>query len=289
MNRFFGITITVIWLIAMAALVRRDVLPYWTAQDAPNQWSRAGGYQCGISNEVGKRIGTTWVTHTPGPQLVTVQSVIMIDLAGLGSYLPAAGRLLVDTNLTYEHNGGLMEFEFKLHGAGMPIEVSGERLGHDFACTARIGEVTTILPLDWRLSEGLSELLRPFTHLENLYVGQRWRLRLLDPFAMMTGGKVAFRTQLVTVTGQETIRIGGREVECYRIETDGATAWADDQGRVLVQEVRIPLLGRWRIEDEPFDKERMRTTIIRIRGGDTPFSSRANGPHATKKDEQAHD
>ncbi len=266
MNRTLGITISLVWLVAMAALVRRDVLPYWTAQAAPNHWSRSGSYQCAISNEAGRRVGTTWVTHTPGPQLITVQSVTAIDFAGLGSYLPVAGRLLIDTYLTYERDGSLMEFEFRLHGAGLPIEVSGERLGHDYACTARIGDVTTVLALDWRLSEGLGELLRPFTHLEDLHIGQRWRLRLLDPFAMITGGSVEFRTQLVTVTAREKVEVSGQFVECYRIETDGATAWADDTGRVVLQEVRIPLLGRWRIEDEPFDKSAMRSTIARIRG-----------------------
>ena len=273
MNRSFGVVITLVWLVAMTALVRRDVLPYWTAQAAPNQLTQAGRYQCKIANGAGKRIGTTWVSTTPGPQLVTVQSTTELDFAAMGSYLPARGKLLLDTDLTYEPDGKLFRFAFFLHGAGMPISVLGERLGHDYACTAKIGETTTIIPLDWRLSEGLGEMLRPFTHLEGLSVGHRWRLRLLDPFAVIKGGAIEFKTQLVTVTAKETIEVRNKGVECYRIETDGTTAWADESGRVVRQEVLIPILGKWVLTDEEFDEDTFRRTTVAMNGGNPEFRS----------------
>lgn len=264
MNRSLGVVITLIWLVAMAALVRRDVLPYWTAQEAPNQLTRDDRYQCCISNGGGKRIGTTWATTTTGPQLTTVHSTTDLDLSALSGFMSAQGRLLLDTDLTYEPDGKLFRFAFFLHGAGVPISVTGERLGHDYACTAKVGTTTTIIPLDWRLSEGLGEMLRPFTHLEGLEVGRRWRLRLLDPFAVIKGGNIEFKTQLVTVTAKEMIEHLGRGIECFRIETEGATAWADDTGRVVRQEVLIPILGKWVLKDEPFDQALWRAATAAV-------------------------
>lgn len=267
MNRVFGVAITLVWLVAMTALVRRDILPYWTAEDAPKAAGRDGSFQAVIRSESGRRVGTTWVTTTPGPQLLTVRSATVLDLSSLSSILPVRGRVLLETDLTYEHDGTLLRFDFNLHGTGIPIAVTGERLGQDFACTAEIGGVKTVVPLDWRLSEGLGEMMRPFTHLENLHVGRRWRLRLIDPFSVLTGGgSVEFKTQLVTVTARESIAVRHGQVECYRIETEGAVAWADDAGRVLRQEVRIPLLGKWILEDEPFDRASMKDATGQLRG-----------------------
>jgi len=270
MNRSLGVVITLVWLAAMTALVRRDVLPYWTAKDAPNQLTRDGKYQCGIANSAGKRIGTTFVTTTPGPQLTTVHSSTDLDLSALASYLPTQKQLLIDTDLTYEPDGRLFRFAFYLHGAAVPISVIGERIGHDYVCTATIGGTTTVIPLDWRVSEGLGEMLRPFTHLEGLHVGQRWRLRLLDPLAVLKGGDIEFKNQLVTVTGRETIESRGEPVECFRIETEGTIAWADDSGRVVRQEVLIPLLGKWVLTDEVFDQELYRAATATGRSQEPP-------------------
>lgn len=270
MNRVFGVAITLVWLVAMTALVRRDVLPYWTAQDAPRTAGHEGNFQAAILNDAGRRLGTSWVTTTHGPQLMTVRSATVIDLAAFGSILPVRGEMLIETDLTYEHDGMLMGFDLRLHGSGIPISVSGERLGNDYACTAQIGDTKTIVPLDWRLSEGLGEMMRPFTHLDDLYVGRRWRLRLIDPFSVFTGGgSVEFKTQLVTVTAKETIETNRGPVDCFRIETEGTVAWADDTGRVVRQEVRIPLLGKWHLEDEQFDRAALRASSGRLRGMDS--------------------
>jgi hypothetical protein len=38
------------------------------------------------------------------------------------------------------------------------------------------------------------------------------------------------------------------------IETNNAKAWADVNGRVLVQEVDVPIFGQLTIRDEPYDR-----------------------------------
>jgi hypothetical protein len=89
--------------------------------------------------------------------------------------------------------------------------------------------------------------------LKNLRVGQRWRLRLLDPIPFLQSGKFDLQIRLATVAAREPIEHEGRRTECFRVETEGARAWVDDSGRVLRQAVQVPLLGKWTLTDEPYD------------------------------------
>jgi len=267
MNRIFGAVVIGTWLVAMTFLVRRDVLPFWSAQQAPSQIAPdRGSFQVAIRNEAGVRIGTTWITATPTENITTIQSTTLLDLRAIASILPLRKPLLCNTRLTYLSDGKLDQFSLKLKGAPIPIQVDGERCGPDFACSTTFGGTTKTVSLDGRLSECLAETLRPFTHLKGLHVGQRWRIRLLDPFSLLREQKPVFKMQLVTVTEREAILHNGDRVDCFRIETEGTVAWADDTGRVLRQEVQIPLLGRWILTDEPFDWEARKKAMALDRG-----------------------
>jgi hypothetical protein len=268
MNRIFGLTVTTVWLAAMAALVYRDVVPFWTAQEAPDQLVSDGAFQVGIRNSANVRLGTTWVRIVPTASITTVRSTTFLNLGAVVTPLPVAAAMIFDTTLTYQPDGTLGQFRFRLEGAPFPIRVVGERCGRDFACTTTFDQVKKTVPLDARLSECLAETLRPFTHLKGLHVGQSWRIRMLDHFSILQGKRPELKLQLVTVAGREKIRHGGREVECYRIETDGAVAWADDSGLVLVQEVQIPFLGKWTLTDEPYDQAARRAALGRVRDPD---------------------
>lgn len=253
-NRILGIILATVWLACMAALVQRDVVPFWTAQDPPSQGAPSGRYQCRLANGVGKQIGTAWVTATNGPQLTTVESLTVLELGRITGLFRGLNRLAIQTDMTYERDGALNMFKITLHGAGMPIEVAAERYVHDFSCIVRIGESRTSLLLDGRMYDRLSESLRPFTHLPNLHVGQTWRIRLLDPLAMLKGDSFPFQEQLVRVVGRERIRHQGGMLECFRIESAGTVAWADGAGKVLRQELAVPLLGKMVLTDEPYDR-----------------------------------
>ncbi len=301
MNRILGVAITLIWLAAMAALVRRDVAPFWYAEEAPAQSDQAGRFQSSIVDRTGRRVGTSWLTSLPGPQLITVRSTTVFDLRTFLTALPNATTLVLDADLTYELDGRLLEFSFALHGAGMPINITGERLGRDFACVANVGDLKSSRALDGMLFEQLSETLRPFTRLDGLFVGRSWRIRLLDPFALVRTGSVEFTARLASVVGRETIAHAGHDVDCFRVETEGAVAWVDDEGKVLRQEVRIPLLGTWTLTDEPFDESALKAVLTSIgrgfqsslpqgrwREGDAasdenpPSSPRVSGPGRTE-------
>ncbi len=255
MNRLLGITLAAFWIVAMAMLIRRDILPFWQAQDPPCKLIPGGTYQIGICNEDGRRLGATWITTTVAPTCSIVRSKTILDMGKVGGFLSQARQLILKSELTYMQDGLLQEFLFQLIAAGIHGRVNGERYGRDFACHAEIGPISKTVALDGELSQYLGESLRPFTHLENLHVGQSWRIRLLDPFRLLTEERLEFNVQVATVTGRETIEHNGGQVECFRIEAEGATAWANDKGRVLRQEVTVPILGKFILTDEPFDEE----------------------------------
>lgn len=267
MNRVVGTLITLVWLACMAALLERDVIPFWRAQDPPGRPIPPGAFQVAIRNQAGRRVGTTWITTSPMPAYTAVLSSTRLDLGSVAPGLPG-GTLFFDTDLSYDAAGLLDEFAVRLDTAAIAARVTGVRYDREFACTARIGSLTRTMSFDGELSRYLGDCIRPFTYLRGLHVGQTWRLRLIDPIALLTRGALAFDTQLVRVTGRETISHQGRRVPCYRIETQGATAWANDAGRVLRQEVRIPLLGEWTLVDEPFDRrarKRAREAVRHLR------------------------
>lgn len=253
MSRTIGIIITAVWLACMGALIQRDVWPYWQAQDPPERQIPDGAHQVGILNSDGRRVGTTWVRTIRMAGNVTVQSLTQLEVGEISNLLPMAGSLFLDSELSYSDESVLDGFEFRMESAVLSARVKGTRFEGEFACIAEIGGMKQSMALDTALSRFLGDSLRPFTHLEGIQVGQSWRLRLLDPISMLRGSGMEFRTQLVRVTARETITHRGGAVSCFRIETDGAIAWADERGRVLRQEVQVPLLGKWVIEDEPYN------------------------------------
>lgn len=253
MNRAFGAIITLLWLGFMAALVQRDVLPYWFAQEPPKQLVAQGEFQVAIRNG-DRQIGTTWVIARSMQRLATVQSTTLLNVHALSGIPLFSGEIGTETDLSYDESGQLSNFIFSIYGAGVPIRVSGERYAGDYAITAKLGAMTQFMSFDGQASRSLGDSLRPFTHLHGLTIGQTWRIRFLDPISLLKGETPEFEMRLVKVTARENIKHGGKDVLCYRVETDGTTAWADDTGRVLRQEVNIPLLGKWTMTDEKFDK-----------------------------------
>jgi hypothetical protein len=231
------------------------VLPYWTAGEAPCQVVPGEAYQVGIWMEGDRRVGTTWVTTTISPSMRMVRSVTQLNLAAIRTVLPLAGDLFLHSNLSYEPDDTLDSFDFTVRGLTVAAKVEGERYGRDYACTIHVGERKWTIGLEGKHSAYLGETLRPFTRLKNLAVGQKWRMRVLDPFAVLQSQSLEFSTKIAKVTARETIVHDGGRVPCFRIETEGTVAWADSHGRVLRQEVNVPLLGRFILTDEPFDRE----------------------------------
>lgn len=270
-NRWIGITSAALMLLANGTLVFKDLVPTWLAGDPPpNDLQLLGAgekryVQVGIYDERNACVGTSWtVSHVSGT-LLTVHSWTLLRPLRLPGDTRTP-QIRVHTVLTYQMTSGLDTLRIDVAGLPMPLTFSGEFVPpDDFPCNWRFGTQSGSFVLTADATRALGDVIRPFDRLPGLYVGQTWRLRLFDPLEHMMprwgGMDLSGQSVLVHVTGKETIEHGGRSVETFRVETRGAVAWADGDGRVLRQVVEVPLLGKLRLEDEEFVEEDFRAAM----------------------------
>ena len=126
-------------------------------------------------------------------------------------------------------------------------------MGNELVCDIQVGTARQAFHVSADIAGVIGESLRPFSCLPELRVGQNWRVYMIDPISLLTGGRVAPKAVLVRVTGKERIELQGRSVETFVVECQGSRNWVDADGRVLRSQVDLPPFGRITIEDEPFD------------------------------------
>lgn len=269
-NRIFGFIVTLAWLGLMGALFNQDY-PFWRPQEPPAQILPPGNRQTAILDARNRRVGTTWMNVT---DLGMVDSMTVFDVGRMISGFQMGDQIAVNNVLRFEHDGLLDSVDLRIRGfkfgnRELPVKAAAKRYGADFACELEVGPMRKTISLPADASEYLGETLRPFSHLKGLRVGQSWRIRIVDPLKLVTSQTVDFVPQMARVTAREPIRHGGAEVPCFRIETEGATAWADDDGTILRQEVLIPILGKWTMVDEPFDAQARKRADARFAAAQT--------------------
>ncbi|HOJ75506.1 MAG TPA: hypothetical protein PLQ89_14315 [Phycisphaerae bacterium] len=264
MHRLLTVGIVLLWVSAMTALFVRDVWPAWTAQDAPpmtrDELARFGGdQQLGIFDSAGKRLGTAWSSVSKVGSNTAIHGTVHIE--GL-SVVPV---VLVETSTEFDEKGELDSFNLDVFGVPMTsIKVRGERHGIYFPCEIQMGPLFRQANLDMAASRLIGDSLRPFNYLPLLKVGQSWRMQIVDPLSAVMGGSTRFTSIVARVTGRETIDHDGKPVDCFRVETTPgqAKAWVAPDGRVLVQEVDVPMLGKVKVRDEDYD-EQLRNSVRR--------------------------
>jgi hypothetical protein len=267
LNRWIGILSVAAMLLANAAIVVQDVLPRWFTDDAPPseaQLLRAGErrqVQVGIYHADGWPVGCSWTrSHRKAVggivQVVTTTVLGPIRLSG-GMAVP---RVRVETEITYRANElRVDELEFSMFGLGLPISLRGAAMSTgEFAARWQVASQRGDFILDAGAPAALGDVIRPFDRLPDLHVGQRWRLELLDPLShilpQLRDSGVELEPIVIRVTGKTTITHQGQPVETYVVDGGSATAYVAEDGRVLRQEVDVPLLGRLVLLDEPYDE-----------------------------------
>ncbi len=263
-NRWIGIGLAGLMLLANVGVFLRDVMPHWIANDAPPNDAQmlAPGderhVQFGIFDDSGARIGTSWTVgqRKSANEFVTVNTTTVFGPVVLPAFTIPRVRLDSDVVLRTT-TGRVDELTFKVYGMDMPIELKCEAMAGEFACRWNVGPQTGDLLLDAELPAMLGDVIRPFDKLPDLFVGQTWRLKLIDPlkalFPQLDAAAIDIEPIVFRVTGREKITWRGREVEVFVVDGGGSTAYVDDDGRVLRQEVDIPLLGRLLVLDEQYD------------------------------------
>ncbi len=291
LNRGLGILCGLGMVVANAAIIWRDILPHWLASEAPPNEAMllAPGerrqVQIGIYDDAGRSVGTSWTisTRTAIGDLVTVKTTTVLEPI----LLPAVGdlatpRVRIETELTYRYGeAAIDELDFKMFGLGVPIALHGEAMpSGEFPFAWQVGEHRGKAVLDSRIPAALGDVIRPFDRLPDLYVGRTWRLDLLDPLAQLLPqfssdrrGGLGLEPVLARVTRTETILDGGNAIEAFVVEGAGATAWVAPDGRVLRQEVSVPLLGRLVLLEEPFSDFARRRAVFSTFGRRPPLAA----------------
>jgi hypothetical protein len=276
-NRWIGIVTLALMLSVNAALLLRDVLPDWLAGEPPT--SRAlqlepGGEiraQYGLFDRQGRRVGYSWTTSSRSGDLIAVRNSTILQSFALprGLRTPA---LRIDTNLRYHGATTLEELRVQVHGFGIPIRLDGEFVPPDtFPCEWRVDTQVGSIVLPASATRAIGDVVRPFDSLTGLRVGQSWRVELLNPLAGVLPGwgsdnVMALGSIRVRVTKLERLMHQGALTEAFRLEAESMRAWVTREGRVIQQEIDLPLFGTLRLVDEPYDENARARVIARMLG-----------------------
>lgn len=264
-NRWIGIATLGLMLSVNAALIMRDIVPDWFAGDPPQSRAldlRPGGVsnvQLSIFNQEGRRIGYSWTRSNRSGDLVTVRNQTMLQALQLprGVTVPA---LRIDTELNYHGRSSLDQLQVTVYGLGPPVQLEGESIPpNDFPCQWQVGARRGSFVLSAEATRAIGDIIRPFDSLTGLAVGQSWRVKLLNPLAGIVpgwgGGNMDTDTMLVRVVALQRIKHNGGPIQVFMLEAERFRAWVTPAGRVVRQEIDLPLFGVLTLVDEPYDEE----------------------------------
>ena len=263
MNRTLGLASIICMLLANAALVTRDLAPAWFAGDPPPPgandlrpgWVRV--WQTGIFDDAGVRLGTSWSeSHRPPDKLLINNFTLLNEISTGGDILTP--RLRINTSFIYRDDNRLEALKVTVGGFGLPIRLEGQFVPpNEFPCEWQWDTHRGVFVLPADATRSMGDATRPFDTLSDLHVGQSWRMELFDPLAGILPGwqgeEMSTRSVIVRVVGTENIIHNGLGVHTYIVEADRIRAWVSPIGRVIRQEVHMPLLGKILMLDEAYD------------------------------------
>jgi hypothetical protein len=266
LNRWIGICALLVMLAGNTSLFIHDILPRWTAGDPPRLQNQAPDrlrcerVQTGIFDAQDRNVGRSWTLIQTQSDYFSVTSTTLLKSISLpdGLNTPA---VRVETDLRYRADDQVLaDLTITLHGLPITAMLHGELIAPDqFACRWHVGPREGRFALDAGLTRAFGDVLRPFTRLPGLHVGQTWRLQLMSPLSRALPGLdsqgLVEAPEVVRVTRTEVIQHGGQAMEAFVVEAPRLRAWVAADGTVLRQEIELlPLLGRLVLLDEPFDE-----------------------------------
>jgi hypothetical protein len=264
LNRWLGIASVCMMLAVNAALVVRDVAPAWSAGSPPvsGMFELAGNQpyhqKFGIYNAESRRLGASWTVAQKSGDSLNATSRTIFESFRLGGQ--AVSKLMITTRIQFNAARQIDQLTIKVEGLEDLIELKGDFVEpDDFACRWEAAGKVGTFNLPAEMLRTFSDATRPFDSMKDLRIGQTWRMQVFNPLAglMPDGGGTAFSggTTVVRVSGQENLFVNGRNLPVFIVEADGAVAWVAPDGRVLRQEIDLPVLGRLVLIDEPYEDD----------------------------------
>jgi hypothetical protein len=226
--------------------------------------------QAGLFDEEGRRVGYGWSHSSRSGDLIMVRNQTVLHARNLphGVTTPAV-RIDLDLNYhTYHGRTGLDELRLQVFGLGVALRLDGQFYPPEsFACEWQVGPRRGHFVLPERATRSIGDVIQPFESLTGLVVGQSWRIELVNPLASVIpawdADDIPTHSLLVRVTGVEQVAHRGGLVEAFVVEAEKIRAWVTPEGRVIRQEVELPLFGKLSLVDEPYDDE-VRQRALRV-------------------------
>lgn len=255
MRHLFDLTIVTVWCCSLAGLVWHDMWPSWTAGSPPlqvpmGQIEKPIQMQFAIDSQRFGHMGSSWVEFWRMEAGVIARSTTLLEAH------PFRKTIRVDSHVGFNPSGHVDDLKVWVYGLPAQVMVEAASYGEDFPCIVTVGDQRHEFTLQKERAAAFAEVFQPFVYLKGLRVGQTWRIASINLLGSLWGEDPSPQPVIARVISREQIDHLGRKVECFRVETQGAAAWVDDQGRVLLQEVDLPMLGKASIRlQEGFDQK----------------------------------
>ncbi|MBI2933058.1 MAG: hypothetical protein HYY16_15550 [Planctomycetes bacterium] len=251
MNRAAFLLVTgVFWAVMMAALVKREVLPFFEYETAPSyrtmlrgleqpQMERRAVY---LGGERRGQAETVTEPRSNGHFRARSRMDLKVDAGPLGA-MPLRLRTEVNIDPAYQ----LSDFSLVTEVLGAPIRVSGVRRGEklliNYGTPLAKGMPSEI---DFPRDMTLSDSFLPYAGGVKLSVGKKWRIQMLD----MALSGVQTVTAFARVERQETIKWRGADVPTVVVEIrrrenselPWQTLWVDEKGVVIMEQMTFDRL-----------------------------------------------
>ncbi len=250
--------VVTMWLVSMTWMISRDVIPRWFAQEPPSaasvMWLADQGrwFQYGIFDADDSLRGNYWTTYSVQGQTISRTDYLRLQNVGV------IDQLFLDSDMTFASEDVLDDVHIRIGGIPVPIDLKGERQGPQFAFQLKIGTLPIHeFVLDSQAARTLCDGIKPFSVLQNLSVGQSWKIHVVDPLSLIQNPGARVQSIVARVSGRETIEVNGRNEDCFVVETDGIRAWVNEAGRVILQRVNLPGLGILEIREQRFSEDQL--------------------------------
>jgi len=242
--------ISVFWLIMMAVLAHREILPAYRAARQSSTgatYARLEEYaEAGHVSQMGiylgdRRVGrSVSVFRKVGDEVrLSNDTEVNLELSPAAAAVPAAvnGLHAVMRFRARILEGRLLDFRLTVSSPPKtpPLAiVDGYPTGKVLVLRVRQGDRTTTQTIPFAAEEVLSSNLTPLVALpERLRVGRRWTIRTLDPTTY------AVRSVQAEVVAREPVSLDGVTRDAYRIEIPYGSyrvqVWVAPDGEVLKQ------------------------------------------------------
>ncbi len=281
-----------VWAAMVLLLFEREIRPYFEYSQPPNYRSILARKR--LPEVERRRIELGAETLGEAETLLTPQADGGFRMETrmtlrMRPFMPAVAlqddRSHLVTRLRVDPNFELSEFRIRGTSQGIPLSITGRRLGSHLRVTYTLlgGLLQGDKLVEFPREATLADSFFPFQGGVRLSEGKKWRLRMLDLGSVASAGQgqgLSVTEMYAAVVGREAVEDRGREVMAYKVEVRADPTrefwdyvfWVDEEGTVLRQllkfnNIACAVVLEHRAELTPEGAERHEWRVPDVRGG----------------------